>query len=124
LVVIFAGSLPDIDLPKSKIGKKVKPLSMILNFLFGHRGILHSIFVPFAVLLMFYYFKHLEVGLAFFIGYLSHLIGDSLSYEGLSMFNPVSKFRIRGFVRVGGIFEYLIFLVLLALSFLFIGRLF
>ncbi len=123
-IVVLAGALPDIDLPNSKIGSKIKPLSKLLNLIFGHRGFLHSIFMPLILLVVFYYFKILEYGLAFFIGYLSHLIADSLSYEGLKLFSPISNFRVRGFIKVGGLFEYILFIVLLALSFLYIGRLF
>ena len=44
-LVLFAGILPDIDYPRSKIGKKLRAVSVPIKFLFGHRGIFHSVFM-------------------------------------------------------------------------------
>lgn len=115
-VVVLAGILPDIDMPTSKIGSKTKPLSKLLNLLFGHRGLIHSIFVPIVFLWIFYYFNMVEYGLAIFIGYIGHLIADALSWEGINFLYPIAKFRIQGFIKVGGFLEYSIFVMLLAIG--------
>ena len=42
-VSCMVGSLyPDIDLVASKMGSVVKPLSFMLNKMFGHRGFIHT----------------------------------------------------------------------------------
>ena len=46
LVVILFSIFPDIDERKSKIGRKNKTISAIINFIFGHRGFFHSIYIP------------------------------------------------------------------------------
>ena len=114
-VVLISGVLPDIDLQKSKLGRKIRPISDIINFIFGHRGVIHSIFIPLLLFLVFYYFGLMYYGLAIFIGYFGHLVADSFSKEGISFLNPFSKFRIHGFMRVGGILEYIIFILVFIL---------
>ncbi|MEK6974192.1 MAG: metal-dependent hydrolase [Nanoarchaeota archaeon] len=124
LLIILAGSLPDIDLPKSKIGNMFKPLSLIINFFFGHRGFFHSIFFPLILLFVFAYFNKLTYGLIIFVGYTGHLLADSLSREGISFLQPFSRFRINGFLRVGGFLEYILFFLLLVFTVLSIPRMF
>ena len=43
LIPVFS-ILPDVDHPKSTIGKIFKPLSQLLNRHFGHRTFTHSVF--------------------------------------------------------------------------------
>ena len=112
-LVILAGILPDIDISNSKVGRKIRPLSNILNIIFGHRGLMHSIFFPVMLFFIFYQFKQINSGYAVLIGYSGHLLADALSYEGINFLYPISRFRIQGFVKVGGLVEYVIFLMLL-----------
>ncbi|MEK6837573.1 MAG: metal-dependent hydrolase, partial [Nanoarchaeota archaeon] len=42
LVAAFFALLPDIDMVKSKLGRKLEPFSMILSVIFRHRGFVHS----------------------------------------------------------------------------------
>ena len=123
-IVVLAGIIPDIDIPTSKIGRKTWPISKLLNLIYGHRGLIHSIFIPLLVLWVFFYFDWTEYGLAIFIGYIGHLIGDALSWEGIKFLHPVSRFRLRGFIKVGGFLEYILFIMLLAISFVNILKLF
>ena len=115
LIVCVAGSFPDIDLPKSTIGNMTRPFSDIINLLFGHRTITHSIFLPAIIFGIFTYFNLIPYGLAFLIGYIGHILADALSHEGINLLHPFPGFRLKGFVRVGGFFEYIIFLILLGL---------
>ncbi len=39
---MFAGLLPDIDHPRSTLGRKRKSLSLAVNAIAGHRGITHG----------------------------------------------------------------------------------
>src|SRR3989344_7075392 len=81
LIFVAVGSfLPDIDEMDSKIGRKLKPLSWLINILFKHRGIFHSIFPVLLLYISLVYFLKLKlIGLGLIIGYSSHLITDSLT---------------------------------------------
>ena len=96
---MFGSMFPDIDKPSSKLGRKVKPISYVINFLFGHRGFTHSL--PFLVLFtavawfylsknvdadLFFYLKYAIVG--FDIGFISHLILDIMTKEKIPLFYP------------------------------------
>jgi len=121
LVLCFASLLPDIDFPKSWLGRRIKPLSWIIRLFFGHRKFIHSIYVPFILYFLLSIVGQKEVGMAVFIGYLVHLFADGLSSEGIKPFYPLSKMKFKGIVRVGGILEscVLIGLIILILFLLF-----
>ena len=116
LICVFASLVPDIDSPKSFIGFIFRPLSNILETLFRHRGIFHSLFVAIilgGVIWMFSY----RFALAFFVGYVSHLVIDGFTKQGVRLFYPF-KYRLKGFCKTGGIFEHILFFVILVLIFL------
>lgn len=111
IVVTAAGAigslLPDIDHPSSTFGRKIKPISNIIGYIFGHRGITHSL-VAVAVLATLLA-DHAHVpnwGLGLVVGYLSHLLGDWLTPFGIPLFWP-SKVMCRAPVcfRTGGSME-------------------
>ena len=116
VILLIASALPDIDSYKSKVGKKIKPLSFLINIFLGHRGIFHSLFLLILILLFIMLINY-EITAAFFIGYLSHLVLDSLTPEGVMFLYPFSKKRIQGFIRTGSLFENILFVLLLALCF-------
>lgn len=115
-ILLIASALPDIDSYKSKLGKKIKPISFLINIFLGHRGIFHS---PFLLILisMLIAIINQEIASAFFVGYLSHLILDSLTPEGVMFFYPFSKKRTKGPIRTGSLFENIFFILLLILCF-------
>jgi len=115
-ILLIASALPDIDSYKSKLGKKIKPISFLINIFLGHRGIFHS---PFFLILtsMLIAIINQEIASAFFIGYLSHLILDSLTPEGVMFLYPFSKKRTKGSIRTGSLFENIFFILLLILCF-------
>lgn len=115
LVTIFT-SLPDIDHPKSKIGRKLFFISWPISLIFKHRGFFHSIFPPLILFFTFRYLKLEFIAFPLLIGYLSHLIGDSLTKEGINFLHPVSKFTIKGPIRTGGILEAAIFILIVILD--------
>lgn len=114
-VYYFIGVIiPDIDNPVSKIGRRFKITSRIIRFLFGHRGIFHSLLfliVLFFILRIFNSFTAVCVS----IGYLTHLIADALTLEGVNFLYPL-QLRIKGFVRTGGAVEYALFIFLLVVD--------
>jgi inner membrane protein len=108
--IIFASLLPDLDSGTSLIGNRFKLGSLFLK----HRGVIHSVafltgfsIVFFLLTENFYYF------LAFAAGYLSHLLLDSMTPSGVAFFWP-GKNRIRGSIRTTGLWDLLIFFVLIA----------
>ena len=123
-ILILASSFPDIDSDKSKIGRKFPIFSKLINLFFGHRGIFHSIFPPLILLFAFWYFNLFYIGLAIFIGYLTHLIADSITLEGINFLYPFSSFRIKGLIRTGSLVESLLFLMLIIINSLFIYKLY
>lgn len=102
----IAGSLlPDIDHPGSKIGRRVPIISHIM-YLFGHRGITHSLlFVLFLGMVGYFYWTP-AYGLA--IGSLVHVVGDMLTPSGVPLLWPHGRrYHLLGF-RTGSIFDYLL----------------
>jgi len=118
LVLVFCSILPDIDHSKSWIGRRFKIISWIINFIFGHRKLIHSLFFALALSLVIkIFFNNYYIPFAF--GYLSHLFLDGLTKQGIYLFYPL-KFRIRGFIKTNGIIEkiFLVFLFVLNLVYL------
>ena len=114
-LVLFGALLPDIDHPKSFIGKRFKILSKIISFFAGHRGILHS--ALFAVVLcgVLYKFVGPFYGISLFVGYLSHIVSDAFSQEGINFLYPFANLHLRGFIKVGSSGETVLFLFLIVL---------
>ena len=114
LILILAGSLPDIDHAKSKIGRKFFPISWFVNLFFGHRKLIHSIFFA-SVLSLIIKLSFGNYWIPFYIGYLRHLFLDCLTKQGLHIFYP-SNFKLKGFIKTNGLFERLSLLVLFILN--------
>lgn len=108
-IVLLAALLPDADHENSKINSKVPGLK-VLSRIFGHRGILHSLWIPLALWLILDFGFHSSYGVAVFIGYLSHLVSDGLTKMGINMIYPLNQLRIQGFIETGSVAEYLVFL--------------
>jgi inner membrane protein len=91
LGLAVAGSLlPDLDHPKSWIGRRTRPLSTIVAAILGHRGITHSALagVGLAALLLHVGTRQGQVA-AVVVGYLSHLAADMLTPRGLRLAWPL-----------------------------------
>lgn len=110
------GSLfPDIDNTQSKLGRKIKPISIILNKLFGHRGFVHSpcnLILIFAAAIIFMAvfenFTYLPVLIGFSIGFITHMILDAITKGGIPFLYPFSKKRYNfTIIKTGGIGEAL-----------------
>lgn len=112
-LVLFGALLPDIDNPKSKVGRNVP----LIGWFFEHRGIFHSIF-PLILLVCLNFVTNWDWFLVpVAVGYGSHLFIDLFTKKGLRLFYPF-KANIHGFVLTGGWFEKLLFLVLLIVDFI------
>ena len=112
LALVCVGALlPDIDHPESFFGRRIKPLSIFISQVFGHRGFFHSLFVPLLLYGIFsIIFESSFVGVSLGVGYLSHLVGDSFTQKGVNFLHPFSTFRVSSFLITGGILEYVVFL--------------
>jgi inner membrane protein len=113
-MILLSSIFVDIDLSKSKVGRRTRPISNIINVIFSHRGIIHSAYIPLALFLILYINNYTSVGIAILIGYIGHLLLDGLTKEGVNLFYPFLEFR--GLVRVGGFTEKIIFLILIILN--------
>lgn len=107
-VLIVSAALPDIDTPKSVLGKRLPLLSYPLKLLVGHRTVFHAVWLPAILVFFFSDFPSLSLGIA--VGYGSHLLLDSLTRQGVQLFYPL-KFRLRGPFETGGFMEGVIFIV-------------
>ncbi len=111
LIFCFFTLLPDIDSPNSKLGRKIWPISSLLKLFLGHRGIMHSIFIPLAIVLTSWHYGYLWIGYAAAGGYFLHLLVDATTVGGIKFFGPFGK-KTKGFLRTGGFIESIIFLAL------------
>lgn len=111
LIVLLFSIFPDIDEKRSKIGKKYKLTSAIINFIFGHRGFFHSIYIPLILYLLFYNLNN-EIGIAILLGYASHLFADGLTKNGITPLYPLINKRIKGIIKTNSISEKILFLII------------
>lgn len=105
-VAMLGGLLPDIDHPKSKVGRWFRPF----NYLFEHRGFFHSFLVVPVIGICLFFAGLPAFALPVLVGYKSHLLSDLVTKEGIMPFHPLSRFRLKGFIKTGGTFELLMFL--------------
>ena len=115
LIVLFFSVFPDIDERRSKIGKKTKLVSGIINFIFGHRGLVHTIYIP-LILFFIFYNMNKEMGIAVLAQYFSHLFLDALTKIGITPLYPIINKRIDGFVKTNSLLEKIFFLVVIFLD--------
>ncbi|MBK1733740.1 hypothetical protein CKO15_00265 [Halorhodospira abdelmalekii] len=115
----FGALLPDIDEPRSWIGRRFLFLSQPLRTFFGHRGITHSLAFCILIgallgLLSHSYALPEGLALAILIGYASHLIADAVTPGGIPLMWPFKgRYSTPCTVRTGGAGEMVIFFVLL-----------
>ena len=102
---VFGSLLPDIDHPDSTLGRKVKPLSLCIDKIFGHRGLFHSplLYIVLTGLLLIFtksfhgFSQYIYISFIFGIGAgtLNHLLLDALTVSGIPLLLPFSKKRFR-----------------------------
>src|ERR1700709_2628205 len=91
LGLVMAGSLlPDIDHPKSWVGRRTRPLSTAIAACLGHRGVTHSALAVIGLTMALAHFGYRRTGVsALAVGYLSHLAADMLTPKGLRLAWPL-----------------------------------
>ena len=117
ILILVSSFIPDIDNTNSKIGRKFKTSSLIINKIFSHRGFFHSLLLP---LIMYFIFAFIldrkDMALAVFFGISSHLFLDLLTKEG------ISNKRINGFIKTNSFVEKIFFIIILLLIILFLSQ--
>jgi inner membrane protein len=91
LGLVVAGSLlPDIDHPKSWVGRRTRPVSTAIASFLGHRGITHSAIAVIGLTMLLLHAGYRRGGVAALaVGYLSHLAADMLTPRGLRLAWPL-----------------------------------
>jgi inner membrane protein len=115
LALAVAGSLlPDIDHPKSWVGRRLRPVSTITAAVLGHRGATHSLLaVAGCGWLLFHDGTPRAIVAPLLVGYLSHLAGDLLTPRGLRLAWPLKGTWALPLCRAGSPFEPLLVTALL-----------
>jgi len=123
-VATVAALLPDVDSDEATIRQVTgtarsggcfgRLLSVGVTLLGGHRGALtHSLLAWLvASLVAGVYFRGSMLFVTFALGYLSHLVADALTMEGVPLLWPIYRKRIRLLpallaIRTGGAREYM-----------------
>ncbi|UDG79111.1 Inner membrane protein YdjM [Candidatus Ecksteinia adelgidicola] len=93
--VLLTALLPDIDHPQSLLGQRCRWISIPIFYIFGHRKFTHSLLAIFSGIIFFRllhfpynWFFPSDTLHAILIGYLSHLLADMLTPNGISLFWP------------------------------------
>jgi len=101
----IAGLFPDVDHPGSLVGRRLRPIAVLLEVMFGHRSVTHTVWfclgicllvgilagivngflVPFGIQGLSVSLISMSVG----AGALSHLALDALTRSGIRPFLPV-----------------------------------
>ncbi|MBF0168255.1 MAG: metal-dependent hydrolase [Alphaproteobacteria bacterium] len=107
--------LPDIDHPKSWVGKRLALVSVPLAALIGHRGLTHSLLavLAFSLFLGFAGTSSLAAPLA--VGYLSHLLADGFTLSGVPLFWPLKRTYGIPLIRTGSPLEIALLALLASL---------
>jgi inner membrane protein len=115
--------LPDIDLPTSAVGRPLFPVARALNEQIGHRTLTHSflgIFLLVVILSPLFFLDSLILW-ALVIGYVSHLLIDTVNKAGIELLYPSrlrawflkdEKYRI----TVGSREEFILLVVLVVFT--------
>jgi inner membrane protein len=118
IFVLLATVFVDIDIKNSRAGNHW--WLRFLQFFTKHRGLLHSLIVGLVLSLVIGSIS-LWGGFGFFVGYMSHLFLDCFTRGGVVLFWPL-RWKIKGFVKSGGIVEQVIFVLLLLGNIFIVGK--
>jgi inner membrane protein len=114
--VVVGSLLPDIDEPKSYVGRRSFGMSNKVKEAFGHRGMTHSLLVWGMIALVVTWESSSLFATGFVLGYLFHIIEDFLSVQGVPLFWPLQAKRYKiPLYRTGNIVEMMIFYAAFAL---------
>lgn len=117
-IAVIASLIPDIDTPRSTVGRLVPFVSYPLS-LAGHRSITHSlaggVLLAIPVLIAQEY-ASMNFLFPFLIGYLSHLLLDLLTPQGCPLLWPLPLHIKIPLVATGGVLEIIFTAVLVVVA--------
>jgi len=121
LFILLATLFVDIDSSQSKVGHRwyLRPF----QWLTSHRGMVHSVFFGLVLSLLIAGLDN-WAGFGFFVGYLSHLFLDFLTRSGVAFLWPLSGRKFGLWIRSGGIFEVILFVLFLLGDIVWLFRMF
>lgn len=112
LGMAMLGSLaPDIDHPRSWLGRRLLFISAPLSALIGHRGLTHSLLAMSAAAIVLALWPQLGGSFlvsAFLVGYLTHLVADLVTNSGIPLLWPWPRRFSIPLANTGGPSEYII----------------
>jgi inner membrane protein len=116
---VFGALLPDICHGGSKIGRKLKLLSKLINAIFGHRTFTHSLlFLVIVGVLLNNYVPNEALRIGFLVGMGSHYLLDMATKNGIKLLFPIKlTVRFPLTVTTGGAAESVVFAILTVISF-------
>lgn len=125
ILALSIGALfPDIDESKSYIGRRTRGISDIINLVFGHRGITHTLvgWLVFSIFVFGVGFFLNDIRISFYLslGFFLHVLEDSFSKGSVMWFYPFSekKIHFKFYYVTGSLIETVIALVALGSVFL------
>lgn len=93
VIACTIGSIfPDIDISTSKLGKRIKPASMIISHVFGHRGFIHTPLNGIILTILLCLVANEEfpcIPSAFCVGFFLHLLQDTFTKAGIMWLFPI-----------------------------------
>jgi len=114
LGVVVGSLIVDLDSPKSRVGGYF--IFRPFQFLTKHRGMMHSLFFGFVVMVIIAIFQA-WVAFGFIVGFLGHLLLDSFTRRKIAFFWPLFKGRYGlGLFKSGGLLEMVIFVLFLIID--------
>ena len=118
-VAAASALVPDIDLCTSKLGRKIRPVSMLIQALFGHRTLFHApvLYVALWVTLSLSAPEYGSVITAGAIGAFSHVLLDCMNSAGVPLLYPLRKRFHVAKVKSRGVVEFILFAGLLLIDF-------
>jgi inner membrane protein len=115
-LAVVGSLLPDMDHPKSWVGRRTRPVSTAIASALGHRGITHSAIAVVALVTVLSYAGYRRGAVAALaVGYLSHLAADLLTPQGLRLAWPLPGTWALPLCRTGSAREGLVVFALVCL---------
>lgn len=107
LVLAAVGALlPDLDHPRSWVGRRLRLVSVPLGMVVGHRGITHSLLAVVSGIVFLHWHGWQGIASPLVVGYLSHLACDLCTPAGVPLLWPArGKWALRLF-PTGGLIEH------------------
>ena len=123
---LIGSVLPDIDHPKSFIGRRIPFLPTILDKTVGHRTLTHSLVFLVSLIIVWFLSNNLFLRISMFglfLGSTSHILLDMITMKGVALLYPFSKKKYGlGIMKTNSKLETIFGLVLFVLIVLMLNK--